>query len=118
MFFRKAKLIIELYAEIQRLREMLARTLGERDAFKEMAGKAIELAKEKHFPQEQSDKVGPYSLNLMDYVVPDYVSPEVKHCLRCAVSVRSDKWPVLCPNCGASVDAVLDADLISDPNEP
>lgn len=57
MLFRKSKLIRELREEIHRLRETLAYVIGERDAvrqgyrgMKEVAEKALEVAKEKHFP--------------------------------------------------------------------
>ena len=124
MFGRKSKLIRLLTQEIQRLRELLARTEGERDSFKEMAREAIGLAKEKHFPPSCTDFRNEHSFpqkhplieraelvdldQIPEYIIThrppsdyaaDYVPPPIKHCPECGVSVRSDIWPMECPAC-------------------
>lgn len=124
MFFRKSKLIRLLTQEIQRLREILARTEGERDearqsvmGYRDLAQEAIGLAKEKHFPKGdsgwyvadiriwpppelnvESTRGTPADLSDKLYL-PDYSPPKVKHCPECSVSVRSESWPQACPAC-------------------
>lgn len=113
MFFRKSKLIRELREEIQRLREIVLYLTGQNtqlqqgyQGMKEVAEKALEAAKEKHFPQAQfklpPDFIYDEENNLVklrsDYLAdPDLFS--VKHCPECNVSVRSDSWPQECPAC-------------------
>ena len=112
MFFRKSKLIRLLTQEIQRLRELLARTEGERDSFREMAREAIGLAKEKHFPEPyQHDRGGFMTYSHSQPIRPNRPPPaneyefsytervQAKNCPECSVSVRSESWPMECPAC-------------------
>jgi hypothetical protein len=113
MFFRKAKLIQLLRAEIQYLRELLARTEGERDNLKqgyegmrEIAAKALEVAKERcstvggPLNAKCEREAGHDGLHMSSRTyLADYVAPEVKNCPECSVSVRSETWPMECPAC-------------------
>lgn len=105
MFFRKSRLIQKLYAEIQHLRELLARTEGERDSFREMAGRAIGLLDERGNDVEHSQNLvgrstwGPLDEKYRESHLPNYQAPIEKHCPECCVSVRAESWPAECPNC-------------------
>lgn len=125
MFFRKSKLISALRAEIQRLRALVAYLTGQNtqlqqgyEGMKEVAAKALEVAKEKHFPpgsfnSERYDDDGLHDLKVKYWIhgelgnlvynendhLPDPDTFSVKFCPECNVSVRSDSWPQECPAC-------------------
>lgn len=104
MFFRKSKLIQKLTAEILRLRDLLARTEGEREAYREMARRGVELLNER--PKATVIKVEtkegtPTDLSRLvrSEYLPNYQAPDVKNCPECSVSVRASDWPQECPAC-------------------
>lgn len=119
MFGSTSKLITELRAEIQRLRELVAELRGRNasleqgyQGMKEVAARALDVAKEKHFPEgrQLSEKTRNRISKLRDYMIEwkselraDYLADpdpySVKNCPECSVSVRADSWPQECPNC-------------------
>jgi len=98
-----------LRSEVQRLRELLARITGERDKLQEnydhmrgLAGEALKVAQEKHFPVRMDTSRIVYDtetdLLRMSDVLPSPDTREVKNCPRCYVAQRSGVWPVKCLN--------------------
>lgn len=72
---------------------------------RELAGRALGLAHEKHFP---SKVISPEQLKNIEeqfkFNIPahSYFPPHAKNCPECSVSVRSDDWPQECPACGCT----------------
>lgn len=87
----------------EKLRRELAHVLGqlkqsEDNAAKmtEIAGKALEVAHEKHFPSKYG------SINVpvpQDNYHADPDPFRVENCPECLVSVRASEWPQECPCC-------------------
>lgn len=112
MFGAKSKLIQKLYAEIQRLRELLARIEGERDEarsnaqqMRDLAARGVEITNDQ---QEAIRRLrGTLSVENGKITIrtdpssyfPNYQAPEAKNCPECNVSVRSEAWPAECPAC-------------------
>ncbi len=101
MFFAKSILISKLRAEIQRLREALARTEGQRDEAQRINKELIDCNQTLVQVAREKRTIPTFSIaaaNPADYL-PNYVAPEVKNCPECSVSVRSEVWPAECPAC-------------------
>lgn len=130
MFGSKSRLIQSLRAEIQRLREVVARLTGERhtlrksyDDMRSIARAALEVAHKKEFPAEKDDLLITWTRRpkppedveayRVEYL-PDADPHSVKNCPKCSVSVRATEWPQQCPNsnCRTWFGDELDADVI------
>lgn len=122
-----------LRAEIAHLREVSAAQKATLDILeksyddmKRIAGEALKAAHEKHFPKGQGDAYidGKYVGQMeigggihfdLASVLPDPDLHEVKNCPKCSVSVRSETWPVKCPNekCQTWFGDILDEDTLT-----
>lgn len=87
MLRRKTKLILDLKAEIQHLREALARVIGERDSYREIAREAIQVAQEKQLPAQPSCDDGLCLLKCCPRCGPNMIRDGIAH-----ESPRSRLW--------------------------
>jgi hypothetical protein len=104
----------DLKAEIIDLRGRLSTSEKNYNTMARIAENALEVAKEKHFPvikdlivrdvDRETEETAMRFYKEHGLSQSTYKPPQVANCPKCAVSVRSDVWPISCPACSTPID--------------